>query len=244
MRKPSYPVLCLLGATLAVSSVACSFSVGTKRPVASAPPATAVPGTPAPAPTPGVRTIGRRTPSTPVTPVTPVIPTPNVGVPTLAGTNTFGTGTIDPAGWKGSFYNINAGTTRLPTLAGVTPNGILFAHELNVSNRAMTGGFPGIDPSRNENFALRWEAPLVVSTESDWTFRLLSDDGSILTIDGTPIIDNDGAHNAAEKSGPVHLVVGTHAIAVDYFQGTGAVALQLFCKKGTAAETICPTTLP
>lgn len=162
----------------------------------------------------------------------------------LVGTNVFGTGTVDATGWKGNFYNLNPNTTKLPTLANVTPNGVLFAKELNVPAKAMSGGFPGIDASRNVDFAIRWEAPLVVDTESDYTFRLLSDDGAIMTIDGTPIVDNDGAHGPTEKSGPVHLVKGTHAIAVDYFQATGPVALQLFCKKASGAETICPTHLP
>ena len=125
----------------------------------------------------------------------------------------------------------------------MTPSGVLFAKELNVPAKAMTGGFPGIDATRNENFAIRWEAPLIVDTESDYTFRVLSDDGAVVSIDSTPIVDNDGAHGAQEKSGPVHLVKGTHGITVDYFQTTGGVALQLFCKKAGGTETICPTHL-
>jgi len=161
----------------------------------------------------------------------------------MTGTNLFGTGTPDPTGWKGSFYNLNPNTTKLPTLANVQPNGLLFAKELNVPAKAMSGGFPGIDANRNLDFAIRWEAPLVVDTESDYTFRVISDDGAIVTIDGTLIVDNDGAHGTTEKSGPVHLVKGTHLIAVDYFQATGPVALQLFCKKASGVEAICPTHL-
>ena len=96
---------------------------------------------------------------------------------------------------------------------------------------------------RNQDFAIRWEAPLVVDNEADYTFRILSDDGAIVNIDGTLIVDNDGAHGPAEKSGPVHLVKGTHGISVDYMQTTGTVALQLFCKKAGGTETICPTRL-
>ena len=229
----------------------CSFSVGTgRKPVPPPPPPGAtVPPSTAPAATAPVHAVGRRLPTRPVTPGTPVTPVnptpvaPVAGIPTMTGTNVFGSGTVDAAGWKASLYNINAGTTKLPQLEGVTPNGIFFSHDLNVTNRAMTGGFPGIDTSKNENFAIRFEAPLVVDTESDYTFRIVSDDGSILTIDNTLIIDNDGAHTSAEKVGPVHLVKGTHAIAVDYFQGTGNVALQLFCKKGTGTESVCPTHL-
>ena len=47
----------------------------------------------------------------------------------------------------------------------------------------------------------------------------------------------------AEKSGPVHLVVGTHVLTVDYLQTSGSVALQVFCKKANDAEKVCPTQL-
>jgi hypothetical protein len=186
-------------------------------------------------------------PAAPATPGTtpPATPTTPTGIPVLAGANVFGTGTPDAAGWKGSFFVIPAGSAKLPALASMTPNGVLFAKELNVPAKAMSGGFPGIDAARNENFAIRWEAPLVVDTEADYTFRLLSDDGAVVSIDSTVIVDNDGPKTAAvEKSGPVHLVKGTHVVSVDYFQSTGSVALQLFCKKAGGTETICPTRLP
>jgi PA14 domain len=241
MRKLSIPVLVVV----VVSAAGCSFEVGSSRkdpavpaagqPAAPAPAAPAAPGQPG-------KTLGRNKPVAPGVTPPPATPTP-AGIPVLTGTNMFGTGTPDAAGWKGNFYNINAGTTKLPTLANVTPNGVLFAKELNVPPKAMAGGFPGIDPSRNENFAIRWEAPLVVDNEADYTFRLVSDDGAIVSIDGTSIIENDGVHSATEKTGPVHLVKGTHAIAVDYYQAVGSVALQLFCKKAGGTETICPTHL-
>ena len=253
MHKHSLPFVMLAG-VVATSALACSFQMGTKDPATPAPNGAAPAPAPAPAAAPKttVTSIGKKPVSTPaVTPATPVNPNPTTpttptttGIPVLVGTNVFGTGTVDVTGWKGNFYNLNPNTTKLPTLVNVTPNGVLFAKELNVPAKAMSGGFPGIDASRNADFAIRWEAPLIVDTESDYTFRLLSDDGAIMTIDGTPIVDNDGAHGPTEKSGPVHLVKGTHAIAVDYFQATGPVALQLFCKKASGAEMICPTHLP
>ncbi|MEA2749719.1 MAG: hypothetical protein QOI41_3862 [Myxococcales bacterium] len=253
MRKLSFPVAFSFRAVVAfatVATVGCSFEVGTKPPPATpqaAPAATPVPGPAAGnAGRPPVH-LGRTNlpPGTPVTPVTPgTTPTaPTGAVPVLSGTNVFGQGTPDAAGWKGSYFAIPAGTTKVPALASQTPTGVLFAHDLNVSAKAMTGGFPGIDPARNENFAIRWEAPLIVDTEADYTFRIVSDDGAIVQIDATPIVDNDGAHGVQEKSGPVHLVKGTHLLSVDYFQTTGSVALQLFCKKSGGTETICPTHL-
>ncbi len=237
--------------TATFACAGCSFKLGSgSSPPPATPPAAspAPPATPAAPPAastvaPGVRTLGRK-PVLVAPAATPATPPPAAaGIPVLVGTNVFGSGTPDAAGWKGSFFPLSAGTTKLPPLATLEPKGVLFARELNVAPKPMVGGFPGIDPARNENFALRWEAPLVVDNEADYTFRIVSDNGSIVTIDGTLIVDNDGAHGVAEKSGPVHLVKGTHVIAVDYFQTVGAVALQLFCKKAGGTETICPTRL-
>jgi hypothetical protein len=239
-----------VAALVAALTAGCSFQVGGKS-NPTTPQGGAAQPAPAPAPAPGsgkpAIALGRVKPVPGATPAPGTTPTPTTpttpGIPVLAGTNVFGQGTPDASGWKGSFFVIPAATQKVPALATMQPNGVLFAKELNVTNRSMSGGFPGIDATKNENFAIRWEAPLVVDTEADYTFRLVSDDGANLLIDNTLIVDNDGAHNVAEKSGPVHLVKGTHVITVDYFQGTGAVALQLFCKKAGGSETICPTHL-
>lgn len=177
-------------------------------------------------------------------PTAPPVP-PSTGLPpTMTGANAFGSGTPDLSGWKGTFFAIPAGTSKLPDLGAAAPGGLLFAKALDVKAQPMSGGFPGIDPSKNEDFAIRWEAPLIVETEATWTFRIVSDDGAKLLIDGTPIVENDASSpSPTEKSGPVHLVKGTHTITVDYFQTKGGVALQLFCKTQGRNEGICPLKL-
>lgn len=259
MRK--LPVAALAVVTFGLA--ACEIEVGHKPPQ-TPPPATpgataapaATPGTPAPAPTPTPgprRNIGHAKATQPGQTVnpTPTTPPPAPSTPpaaggVLVGTNAFGSGTPDPNGWKGSFFSVPAGTSKIPALASMQPSGVLFASTLNVTSKAMTGGFPGIDATKNEYFAIRWEAPLVVDNEGDYTFRIVSDDGAQLSIDGTLIVDNDGlAQNNTphEKSGPVHLVKATHAITVDYLQATGNVALQVFVTKAGGSEQICPTHL-
>ncbi len=244
-----------LGLFVVLGTAGCSFEVGAKagpkapapvvaQPASSAPTApTAVVGAPTPASTRAPVAFGRVSNTSPA-PAPTTDSKPSSGVPVLIGTNAFGQGTPDASGWKGSFFLLPPATQKLPALATSQPNGLLFAKELNVVLKPMTGGFPGIDATRNEDFAIRWEAPLIVDSEADYTFRILSDDGSNLLIDNTLIVENDSQHTIREKSGPVHLVKGTHLITVDYFQATGPVALQLFCKKAGGAETICPTRLP
>lgn len=255
MRKLLVPFAFLASTT----AIACSFQVSTNKP--KEPTKKGATQVLAPVPTPKPKTaapltlakLGKlkrvpgvtpsATPSTSPSTV-PTVPNPLDNIPTMTGTNAFGTGEVDPNGFAGSLYSIPAGTTKLPDLGTLTTTGTLFASTLNTTPRAMSGGFPGIDANKNEHFAIRWEAALVVDNEADYTFRVSSDDGSKVSIDGLLIVDNDGGSNTvAEKSGPVHLIKGTHMLQVDYLQTTGNVALQLFCKRGSEAEKICPTIL-
>ena len=57
-----------------------------------------------------------------------------------------------------------------------------------------------------------------IPADGIYTFYSLSDDGSVLFIDGELIVDNDGSHRARERSGPVGLKAGFHAIRVRHFQ--------------------------
>lgn len=260
MRKVIFPLAFVGASTL----FACSFQMraggGAQTPAGqsaqpgqTAPP----PATTAAAPTSNVKSVrklGKRTsgPSGPTPTPTgtntsqppPTPPPPPSGAPIVSGATVFGSGTVETTGFKGSLYWLPAGTTKLPALASMQPSGYLFTKELNVAPQPFAGGFPGVDPARHDHFAIRYEAPLVVTAEADYDFRLVADDGAVLLIDNTPIVDNDGARaTPAEKTGPVHLVAGTHLITVDYLQTTGNVALQVFCKKANDTERVCPTQL-
>ena len=245
--------------------VACSFQVGTSDPntPANQP---AKPGQPAAQPSQAAQpaaSVDNRPvhhvqrgptpkPSSSGTTPPPPPPPPPAGAAVVSAQTIFGGPTVDPAGLKGNIYWVPAGTTTLPDLSKLTPAGFLFTSTLNVTPQAFSSGFPGVDANHKENFAIHYEGPLVVGTESDYNFRLVADDGAQLRIDSTqastaaPIVDNNGVH-AKENSvtGPVHLVVGTHLLVVDYFQAAGSqVALQLFCTKAGGTEQVCPTKLP
>ena len=59
-----------------------------------------------------------------------------------------------------------------------------------------------------------------------YTFSLLSDDGSVLTIDSRLVVDNDKEHSALQLAGEVALSKGLHAICGKYFDHNGGI-LQL-----------------
>ncbi len=265
MRKVIFPLAFIGTSTL----VACSFNMkagsGAQDPnnpntqpstTPAPPPSTPAPGasTVAQPANPGpIKRLGRRPAGQPSGPTptptssgstTPTPPPTPSGAPVITGQTIFGSGTASANSFKGNIYLIPAGATKIPALASLQPNGYLFTPSLNITSQAFTTGFPGVDATRKENFAIRYESPLVVTAEADYDFRVVSDDGAILLIDNTPIVDNDGARTtAAEKSGPVHLVPGTHLLTIDYLQTGGNVALQVFCKKANDTEKVCTTQL-
>ncbi len=200
-------------------------------------------GTPSsPGTTPTPATTPTTTPTTPPTvPTTPgsVTPPPAPADPFMQGANSFGNGTPADGTFKGSVFFLTAAPQKVPALDNLTPNTILFTKELNVANKEFTEGFPGADPKRVENFAIRYEAPLNVSKEATYTFRIVADDGAILSIDDTVIVNNDGIHAATEKTGAAHLIPGLHYMRLDYVQGTSkTVALQAFVKPEGGTERL------
>ena len=260
MRKVTFPIAFVACSTL----VACSFQMraggGANEPTqpqatAAQPAGTTPAATPSPArtlspPSQGpIRPLGKRPTPTPSSTSTAPAPTPTTppaptGAPIVSGSTIFGSGTVDTSGFKGNIYWVDKNTTQVPPLASMQPAGYLFTKEINVAPQAFTTGFPGVDAARKVNFAIRYEAPLIVTAEADYDFRVVAEDGAILQIDGMTIVENDGVKTApGEKTGPVHLVAGTHVITVDYLQTTGNVALQVFCKKANEAEKVCPTQL-
>lgn len=252
MRKVIFPL-----AFIATSSlVACSFQLksgtGSNTPAtagsasqtvaqntATAPSATTAPGPKGPA----IKKLGRPSPaptSSGTTPApTPTTP-PSTGVPLVNAATPFGSGTADATGFKGNIYFVPAGTTKVLDVSTLKPNGYLFTKELNVTPQAFATGFPGVDAAKKEYFAIRYEAPVVITTAADYDFRIVADDAAVLKIDNTLIVDNDGPRTApAEQSGPVHLEPGTHLLTIDYLQSTGNVALQVYCKKANETEKLC-----
>lgn len=65
------------------------------------------------------------------------------------------------------------------------------------------------------------EGFLEIPADGIYTFALLSDDGSILNINGDTVIDNDGPHSPKEIIGQKALKKGLHPLKVYYFDHNG-----------------------
>ena len=70
----------------------------------------------------------------------------------------------------------------------------------------------------NDHFAYTFDALFDAPEKAVYKFRLRSDDGAQLFIDGRLIIDNDGSHSANFVVGKVALEKGLHRIEIKYFE--------------------------
>lgn len=88
------------------------------------------------------------------------------------------------------------------------------------------------DPS----FSLRLEGQMNIIEPGTYRFDLSSDDGSLLYLDGTLVLDNGGIHTYQEKSVTLYLKAGKFNFLLDYFDLIGDARLKLSIRR--------PRTLP
>jgi hypothetical protein len=112
----------------------------------------------------------------------------------------------------------------------------------NVPSREFTQGFPGVS-DRVEWFAIKYEGHFTTRRAGVYKFRLVSDDGSILYLNGVRVIDHDGIHEPTSVTARVLLGAGMQKLKLLYFQGPRyQIALQLFVTPpGGREELFGPT---
>jgi mono/diheme cytochrome c family protein len=97
--------------------------------------------------------------------------------------------------------------------------------------KSVASGVSGrFDPrlaKKEEHFAIRFRGYVDVAEDGVYSFYTQSDDGSMLWIGTTLVVNNDGIHAAEERSGSINLKAGKHAFAVGYIQGGGGAELRV-----------------
>jgi outer membrane protein OmpA-like peptidoglycan-associated protein len=130
----------------------------------------------------------------------------------------FGTAGTVPFALQGRVYFIPEGTEQLPDFARLRPQGTISTTVLDIQPQSFTQGFPGVT-DRFEWFAIDYNGRIMLPQAGTYTFRLTSDDGSRLFIDGELVVDNDGIHGPGAIDGEATLAAGIHEVRVQYFQG-------------------------
>lgn len=145
--------------------------------------------------------------------------------------------------FKGQVCFIEPGTKALRQLGACQVQGEFFTDVFNVTPRSFTSGFPGVS-DRSEWFAILYTGILITLEPGTYVFRVVSDDGSILRIDGEVVVDNDGQHGPVSSSGRMFLSRGSHQLELRYFQGPRTmVALQVFVTPPDGEEQLLRGTL-
>jgi PA14 domain len=139
----------------------------------------------------------------------------------------FAFGRDTPGAFKGVACFIRPGVLRIADVHGCAPVAVFYTDSFNVQERQQVEGFPGIS-DRSTWFMIAYEGAFTVGKEGSYDFRLHSDDGSYLFIDGTLVIENDGKHKPESRSGRIALGAGSHQLRILYAQTTDRMALQLF----------------
>ena len=84
-----------------------------------------------------------------------------------------------------------------------------------------------IDGSRESDFGHSFKGYLKIVKDGTYEFQTTSDDGSMLSINGLPIVDNDGLHGRETVAGDIPLRAGLHVIKVLYFERGGQESLDV-----------------
>ena len=107
------------------------------------------------------------------------------------------------------------------TFEGLTPS-----HKLTAANFTLD-----LAPAKKtDSFGVSFRGTVHAPTAGSYTFWTNSDDGSRLYIGDTCVVDNDGAHGMAAKSGKIELGAGPHPILVTFYEQGGAEGLQVSWK--------------
>jgi outer membrane protein OmpA-like peptidoglycan-associated protein len=140
---------------------------------------------------------------------------------------------------KGTIYALDEDTAAIPAdLAKRKPLGVIYTEKLDVPSRDFTTGFPGVT-DRFEWFGILYTGTFEISQPGIYGWKLISDDGSRLWIDGKEVVDNDGVHSFDTAEGEVSLSKGPHAMRIWYFQGPATeIGLQLFVRPPGGDEKI------
>ena len=141
-------------------------------------------------------------------------------------------------GVNASFYRSGGSITSLPDFS--TLQFVESRIVTNINQQATRSPWNDAPPSLIDNFAADYTGYIYVPTNGTVRFKLTSNDGSRLAIDGETVIDDNGTHPMQSKTGSVFLLAGLHPFRVEYFEATTEAGLILSWRLPGGAEEPIP----
>jgi len=119
-------------------------------------------------------------------------------------------------------YYYDQSQCQVPDLGTLTPGNRVVVPELHMTN----GNFPEV--KQGNQFCVRCTGQLVTKKEGNYKFFTVSDDGSLMYLNGEKIVDNNGCHGSRERgSNDKFLKPGTHDIMVDMCERGGGEVFKM-----------------
>ena len=91
-----------------------------------------------------------------------------------------------------------------------------------------------------DHFAYKYRTIINIPERGIYRFYTYSDDGSVLSIDGQTVVDNDSGHSARRAEGKIALEKGLHLLEVSYFENYMGEELEV----GFSSKTLTERPLP
>ena len=77
-------------------------------------------------------------------------------------------------------------------------------------------------------FGVIYNGFIRIDNDGVYGFTTQSDDGSVLLIDGVPIVNNDGKHGSLEQGGSIPLQKGFHRFTLKYYNVGTTASLHVY----------------
>lgn len=110
----------------------------------------------------------------------------------------------------------------VPVIAG-NASPVLSGIDVQASTRQIERRWPDLAPPE---FTVRWFGYLAVDDDATYTFSVTADDGAVLAVDGTVLVNTGSGRGTFTKTGGTHLTAGLHAVVIDYRQAGGDYAFE------------------
>lgn len=138
---------------------------------------------------------------------------------------------------KVNVYKLPDGIQALPDYSAFMPKDVISTQQINLMPSEGLKE-PANIPQDPKGLGLRFMGLFRVRGEGIFRWRINSKDGVRFHIDDKTLIENDGIHPAASKTGFIHLSDGIHVLVLDSFNSKGAPVLQLFVTPPTGPEEL------